>query len=45
MSFILALHESSGAKGVDFHGANGSPSEQFSSEYSASSACEEREFS
>jgi hypothetical protein len=40
MSFILALHESSGAKGVDFHGANGSPSKQFASKYSASSACE-----
>jgi hypothetical protein len=40
VSFILALHESSGAKGVDFHGANGSPSKQFASKYSASSACE-----
>jgi hypothetical protein len=44
VSFILALHESSGAKGVDFHGANGSPSKQFASKYSASSPGEESEF-
>jgi hypothetical protein len=40
VSFILSLHESSGAKGVDFHSADGSPSKQFASEYAASSACE-----
>ena len=40
MPFILPLHESSGAEGVDFHGANRSPSEQFPTKYAASTACE-----
>jgi hypothetical protein len=40
VSFILALHESSGAKGVDFHGTDWIPSKPLPCEYAASSACE-----
>jgi hypothetical protein len=45
VSFILSLHESSAAEGVDFHGADGAPSEQGAAKNASSSACKEREFS
>jgi hypothetical protein len=40
VSFILSLHESSGAEGIDFHGSDDSSPEQFPRKYSASSARE-----
>jgi hypothetical protein len=39
--FILPLHESSGAEGIEFHCANGSPSKEFSAKNASSSACEQ----
>jgi hypothetical protein len=40
VSFILPLHESSGAEGVELHGANRSPSKQLAAKYAASTARE-----
>jgi hypothetical protein len=40
VAFILALHESSGAVGIEFHGAHGSPPEEHAPENAASSAHE-----
>jgi hypothetical protein len=40
VSFILSLHESSGAVGVDLHGADGAPAEKHASENASSSASE-----
>jgi hypothetical protein len=38
--FILSLHESSSAVGVELHGADGAPSEEHASENASSSAAE-----
>jgi len=43
--FILALHESSGAVGVDLHGADGAPSEEHASENASTGSGEERKLS
>jgi hypothetical protein len=45
MPLILPLQESSGAKGIDFHGANGLPAQKDSAEDSSSSSGEEGKFS
>jgi hypothetical protein len=44
VAFILALEESSRAEGIDFHRANGFPSEQDPTEDSPTCTREESEF-